>query len=155
MIYFIAFIIVYILHVVLKINWYLTIFLGIFAFIMVPRHKKRYEIFQKNKSRFFEVSSYLDTLLYSFVKEEKIVLAISDVSQTLPQGEMKRCVDKALDYMQFTFDEIAVLQEGLGMIEKEYPCQRLRDVHKFMTHVEYYGGEIERPVNLLLADKAR
>lgn len=155
MIYFIAFIIVYILHVVLKINWYLTIFLGIFAFIMVPRHKKRYEIFQKNKSRFFEVSSYLDTLLYSFVKEEKIVLAISDVSQTLPQGAMKKCVEKALDYMQLTFDEIAVLQEGLGMIEKEYPCQRLRDVHKFMTHVEYYGGEIERPVNLLLADKAR
>lgn len=155
MIYFIAGIIVYILHVVLKLNWYMTFLLGLFTCIMVPRHKKRYLIFLENKRRFFEVSSYLDTLLYSFVKEEKVVLAIADVSQTLPKGEMKKLVEKALDYMQLTFDEIAVLQEGLRLIEKKYPCQRLRDVHKFMIHVEHYGGEIERPVNLLLADKAR
>ena len=155
MIYFIAGIIVYTLHVVLKLNWYMTMGLGVFALIMVPRHKKRYEVFLKNKKRFFEVSSYLDTLLYSFVKEEKVVLAILDVSQTLPQGEMKRLVEKAFDYMQLTFDEIAVLQEGLRLIEVEYPCQRLRDVHKFMIHVEHYGGDIERPINLLLADKTR
>lgn len=155
MIYFIAGIIVYTLHVVLKLNWYMTFLLGLFARIMVPRHRKRYLIFLENKSRFFEVSSYLDTLLYSFVKEEKVVLAIADVSQTLPQGEMKKLVEKALDYMQLTFDEIAVLQEGLRLIEEKYPCQRLRDVHKFMIHVEHYGGEIERAVNLLLADKAR
>ena len=155
MIYFVAIIIVYTLHVVLRLNWYMTALLGVFACIMVPRHKKRYKIFLKNRSRFFEVSSYLDTLLYSFVKEEKVVLAISDVSQTLPQGDMKWLVERALDYMQLTFDEIEVLREGLKMIEKEYPCQRLRDVHKFMIHVEYYGGEIERPINLLLADKAR
>jgi len=155
MIYFIAFIIVYSLHVLLKLNLYMAILLGIFACIMVPRHKKRYEVFQRNKKRFYEVSSYLDTLLYSFVKEEKIVLAISDVSQTLPQGDMKYLVEKAFDYMQMTFDEIAVLQEGLRMIEVEYPCQRLKDVHQFMIHVEHYGGEIEKPVNLLLADKGR
>ena len=155
MIYFIAFIVVYTLHVVLKLNWYMTLLLGVFACIMVPRHRKRYEIFLENKRHFFEVSSYLDTLLYSFVKEEKVVLAISDVSQTLPQGEMKKLVEKALDYMQLTFDEIAVLQEGLRLIEQNYPCQRVKDVHKFMIHVEHYGGEIERPVNLLLADKAR
>lgn len=155
MIYFVAFIIVYILHVLLKLNWYMTAALGIFSCIMVPWHKKRYEVYQKNKTRFFEVSGYLDTLLYSFVKEEKIVLAIWDVSQTLPQGEMKSWVEKAFDYMQMTFDEIAVLQEGLGLIEKEYPCQRLRDVHQFMIHVEYYGGDIERPITLLLADKSR
>lgn len=155
MIYFVAFIIVYALHVLLRLNWYMTVLLGVFALVMIPRHKKRYEIFMQNKRRFFEVSSYLDTLLYSFVKEEKVVLAISDVSQTLPQGEMKNLVDKAFDYMRLTFDKIEVLEEALRMIEKEYPCQRIRDVHKFMTHVEYYGGEIEKPVNLLLADKGR
>lgn len=155
MIYFVAFIIVYTLHVLLKLNWYMTAVLGVFACVMIPFHKKRYEVYLKNKKRFFEVSSYLDTLLYAFVKEEKVVLAIWDVSQTLPQGEMKSLVEKALDYMQMTFKEIAVLQEGLRLIEREYPCQRIRDVHQFMTHVEYYGGEIERPVTLLLADKGR
>ena len=155
MIYFIAVIIVYTLHVVLKLNWYMTIVLGGFALIMVPLHRKRHRVFLENKSRFFDISSYLDTLLYSFVKEEKVVLAISDVSQTLPKGKVKKVVETALDYMQLTFDEISLMQEGLNMIEKEYPCQRLRDIHKFMIHVEHYGGEIERPVNLLLADKAR
>lgn len=155
MIYFVAFIIVYTLHVLLKLNWYMTAVLGVFACVMIPFHKKRYGVYLKNKKRFFEVSSYLDTLLYAFVKEEKVVLAIWDVSQTLPQGEMKSLVEKALDYMQMTFNEIAVFQEGLRLIEREYPCQRIRDVHQFMTHVEYYGGEIERPVTLLLADKGR
>ena len=155
MIYFVAFIVVYSLHVLLKLNWYMTGILGIFACIMIPRHKKRYSVYQRNKKRFYEVSSYLDTLLYAFVKEEKVVLAMLDVCQTLPQGEMKTLVGKALDYMQMTFDEIAVLQEGLRMIEKEYSCKRLHDIHRFMTHVEYYGGEIEKPVTLLLADKGR
>ena len=67
MIYFVAFIIVYILHVLLKLNWYMTAALGIFSCIMVPWHKKRYEVYQKNKTRFFYLFCYLDTLLYSFV----------------------------------------------------------------------------------------
>ncbi|MBP3677633.1 MAG: hypothetical protein J6I97_04730 [Agathobacter sp.] len=155
MIYFIVAVIVYILHVLLKLNWYMTAVLMLYALFMIPKHTKRHQRTLENQERFFEVSSYLDTLLYSFVKEEKVVLAISDVSQTLPKGKMKHLVEKAFDYMQMTFDEIEVLREALGMIEKEYPCQRIRDVHQFMLHVEYYGGEIEKPVNLLLADKGR
>lgn len=155
MIYFVAAVIVYVLHVLLKLNWYMTAVLMIFALFMIPMHTKRYQTALENQKRFFEVSSYLDTLLYSFVKEEKVVLAISDVSQTLPQGKMKSLVEKALDYMQMTFDEIEVLRESLGMIEREYPCQRIHDVHQFMLHVEYYGGEIEKPVTLLLTDKGR
>lgn len=155
MIYFVALVIVYALHLILKLNIYMTVGLLLYAVCMIPFHQKRHDLFKKNKERFFEVSNYLDALLYSFVKEEKIVLAISDVGQTLPQGEMKSLVEKSFHYMQMTFDEIGVLQEGLRMLEISYPCQRLRDVHQFMIHVEHYGGEIDRPVNLLLADKGR
>ena len=155
MIYFIAMIIVYALHVLLRLNWYMTFVLAAFALFMIPQHKKRYQKAQENQKRFFEVSSYLDTLLYAFVKEEKVVMAVYDVSQTLPQGAMKELVNQAFDYMQMTSDEIELMKESLQMIEKAYPCQRIRDVHQFMIHVEYYGGEIEKPVNLLLADKGR
>ena len=155
MIYFIAFVIVYALHVLLKLNWYVTGVLGIYAALMVPLHRKKYHNFLNHRNRFYEVSSYLDTLLYSFVKEEKVVLAMSDVCQTLPNGEMKALVEKAFDYMQMTFDQIEVLEKSLRMIEEKYPCQRMKDVHQFMVHVEYYGGEIEKPINLLLADKGR
>lgn len=155
MIYFIGMIIVYILHVLLKLSWYMTFILAAFVLIMIPQHKKRYEKAQENQRRFFDVSNYLDTLLYAFVKEEKVAMAIFDVSQTLPKGKMKELVEQAFDYMQMTFDEIELLKESLQIIEKKYPCQRILDVHKFMLHVEYYGGEIEKPVNLLLADKRR
>ena len=155
MIYVIAFVLVYALHMLLKLNWYMTALVAAYAVLVIPFHKKRYEIYQKNKIRFYEVSNYIDTLLYAFVKEVKVVLAMSDVSQTLPQGEMKVLGKKALDYMQMTFDEIEVLEAALAMIEKAYPCQRIKDVHQFMLHVEYYGGDIERPVSLLLADKGR
>lgn len=155
MIYVIAFCLIYLLHVVLKLNGWIMAGLVVWALFMIPKHRRRYETSQLNQKRFNEVSLYLDTILYAFVKEEKVFPAVRDVRQTLPEGEMKTLVEKAHDYMEMTFDEVEVLDEALGLIDKEYPCKRIRDVHKFMTHVEYYGGEIEKPVMLLLADKSR
>ena len=68
---------------------------------------------------------------------------------------MKMAVGMAHDYMIMAYEEVEFLGESLAMIDQEYPCKRMRDVHKFMTHVEYYGGEIEKPIRLLLADKSR
>lgn len=155
MIYFIAFFVAYFLRVLLKLNWWTTGSLLIFAMVMVPFHKKRWQQSKESKTRFFEVSMYLDTILYAFVKEEKVELAIRDVSQTLPQGKLKDLTKNALEYMEMTYEEGEILEEALGLIEKAYPCKRIKDVHQFITHVEYYGGEIEKPVNLLLADKSR
>lgn len=155
MIYFIAFVIVYFLHVLLKLNWYATGVLMVFAILIIPLHKKRYNAAKKNQQKFYEVSLYLDTILYSFVKEEKVESAIRDVSQTLPKGPMKTLVQQAWEYLEMTFDKVEVLEESLAMVEKEYGCKRIHDVHQFMVHVEYYGGEVEKPVSLLLSDKSR
>ncbi len=155
MIYFIAFIIIYFLHVLLKLNGWVMLGMGIFAFVMIPKHRKRVQLSKDNQTRFYEVSLYLDTILYAFVKEEKIEPAMRDVSQTLPDGQMKDLAVKAHDYMLMTFDDVEVLEAALKHIEEKYPCKRINEVHKFMTHVEYYGGEIEKPINLLLADKGR
>lgn len=54
-----------------------------------------------------------------------------------------------------TFDETDVMRDSLQMIEREYACSRIKNVHDFIVHVEIYGGAIERPVELLLADKKR
>lgn len=155
MIYFVAFLIVYFLHVLLKLHWITTVCLLLFAVCMIPLHeKKRKEAYRKIES-FFGMSLYLDTILYSFVKEEKVEQALMDTAQTLPRGTMKDLVQKAAEYLQMTFDKTEVLEAALKIIEEEYPCKRLKDVHQFMTHVEYYGGEIELPVGLLLSDKSR
>lgn len=155
MVYLIAFIMVYFLQLLLKLNEAMTLVLGIFVLLVIPLHRRWYRRMKENQTRFYEVSLYLDTLLYAFVKDGKVDSAVRNAWQTLPAGHMKDVVKKALDYMTVTFDEAEVLEEALAMIAKEFPCKRIRDVHKFMTHVEYYGGEIERPVALLLTDKGR
>lgn len=155
MIYFLGAIIVYFLHTLLRLNWWITGILAVFAFFLVRIHRTRHEKALESQRRFFEVSMYLDTLLYAFVKEQKVDLALRDVAQTLPEGNMKELTRQALDYITMTFDKTEVLETALQLIEQEYDCQRIRTVHQFMTHVEYYGGEIEKPINLLLADKNR
>lgn len=155
MIYFLAFCIVCFLHVLLKLQPISTLVVLIFALCMVPLHRKRYLLSKEYEERFYEVSLYLDTLLYSFVKEEKVELAVRDVVQTLPPNKLQQLASYGLEYMRMTFDKTEVMERALGFVEEQYPCKRIEDVHQFMVHVEYYGGEIEKPVNLLLKDKYR
>ena len=155
MIYFVTFVLIYGLHVLLKLSIWTCLAIGVFAIWMIPKYRTRYRKMKEYQQRFFDVSMYLDTILYSFMKEEKVELAVRDVHQALPEGKMKMVVGMAHDYMMMAYEEVEFLGESLAMIDQEYPCKRMRDVHKFMTHVEYYGGEIEKPIRLLLADKSR
>ena len=155
MIYFVAFVLIYGLHVLLKLNIWTCAAVGVFALWMIPKYRTRYRKMKEYQQRFFDVSMYLDTILYSFIKEEKVELAVRDVYHALPEGKMKIVVGMAHDYMTMAYEDVEFLGESLAMIDQEYPCKRMRDVHNFMTHVEYYGGEIEKPVSLLLADKSR
>ena len=155
MTYFLGFICVYVLHVLLRLNWWVTGILAVLSYFLVRRHGMYYRQMKQCEQRFFDVSMYLETLLYSFVKEEKVDLAIRDVSQTLPDGQMKELTKRALEYITMTFDKTEILESAFGIIEQEYSCQRMRTIHQFMVHVEYYGGEIEKPIALLLADKNR
>ena len=151
----IAVVLIGFLNVLLKLSWQSTLLLGIFVLTVLPFHQRLYKKALRHEKDFYETALYLDTLLYAFVKEEKVILAMQDVAFTLPPGKMKDLINEVVDYMSMTFDDVEVIEEGLKRIEKEYPCQRITSVHQFMLHVEYYGGEIEKPVNLLLADKAR
>lgn len=143
------------LKLLLKINWMITVGLSVFFFGMVPIHQKKARRSRLQKQRFEDVCLYMDCLLYAFQKSGKIDAALADVAATLKAGSLKTVVLEAYDYLLLTFDETKVMEEALRRIEKEYPCKRLRDIHDFLLHVEYYGGEVDRPIQLLLEDKAR
>jgi hypothetical protein len=136
-------------------NWIITIVVLGFGLIAISLHRKVLKQQKDNENRFFEASLYMDTLLYAFLKEEKVEGAIRDAALTLPEGAMKEVVTKCHERLLMTDDDRSVMEEALGEIEKAYPCKRIQDVHAFMIHVEYYGGEIEKPVKLLLEDKGR
>lgn len=155
MIYLLAFLILFFFHLLLKMSWVVTGILAVFFVLMIPVHKRKYRQMKGQEKRFYDASLYMDTLLYSFVKERKIDAAVSDVQASLMEGELKDLVTQALDHMRMTFDETKVMEDALAMVEKAYSCKRISDIHNFMTHVEFYGGDIVRPVNLLLEDKSR
>ncbi len=143
------------LHMVLKLNWYVTVavFVGILLFFIVQQKNSKMQKLQRQ--RFYDANIYMDTLLYAFLKEGKIDGALMDVTNSLPQGELKSVIEDAVDHMHMTFDDSSVIEDALGMIEEKYACSRISSIHDFMLHVEYYGGEIEKPVRILLEDKNR
>lgn len=143
----------YILMLLLKLNLISTIIVGTFLFAMHFIHAKKKLNIDLQKKRFEDVALYIDTLLYSFLKERKIIRAFEDVYNTLEDGQMRETVSRALDHMMLTFDETEVLVDSMKIIEDEYPCSRLKNVHEFMAHSEYYGGDIEESAKILLRDK--
>lgn len=155
MVYLILVAIVFFLHLLLKMNWITTGIVMVLGLLLIPLHRKEKKKQSYNENRFFEASLYMDTVLYAFLKEEKIESAMKDVVLTLPEGKMKEAVESCYDRLLLTNDDARGMEEALYSIEKEYPCKRIHDIHEFMLHVEYYGGEIEKPVKLLLEDKGR
>lgn len=105
MTYILILFLTYVLHLLLKLNWVCTAVVLVFLLVMQHFHRIKDQRFQEARKRFLDVSLYIDTLLYSFLKEQKIIRAFEDVKSTLADGHMKETVSRALDHMMLTFDE--------------------------------------------------
>ena len=75
--------------------------------------KKKHLAYVNSVDRFEDVSLYIDTLLYSFMKERKIIRAFEDTWSTFEDGTMKQTIQNALDHMRLTFDETEVLVDAM------------------------------------------
>lgn len=146
---------VYCMRLILKMHWITTGVIALYLLIALRFHKRHYRRMLNERQRFHEVTEYLDTLLYAFYKEEKVERALSDAEAALADGPMREVVKESLAHMHMTFDDTDVMRESLELIEHAYPCARIRTAHEFLIHVESYGGQIDRPVKLLLSDKKR
>lgn len=145
----------YTLHLMLKMHWVTTGVVTLYFIFRVRGHLKLHRKACEQRLRFGEVNDYLDTVLYAFLKEGKIENALVDTQAALVDGPMREAVEDALDHLHMTFDDTDVMADALMLIEKEYPCRRIKAVHEFFMHVENYGGDALKPVELLLADKNR
>ena len=97
MTYILIFFLTYVLHLLLKLNWVCTAVVLVFLLVMQHFHRIKGQRFQEARKRFLDVSLYIDTLLYSFLKEQKIIRAFEDVKSTLADGHMKETVSRAID----------------------------------------------------------
>jgi hypothetical protein len=102
MTYILILFLTYVLHLLLKLNWVCTAVVLVFLLVMQHFHRIKGQRFQEARKRFLDVSLYIDTLLYSFLKEQKIIRAFEDVKSTLADGHMKETVSRAIDHMMLT-----------------------------------------------------
>jgi hypothetical protein len=147
--------VLYLLHLILKMNWYVTGFLACYLLASVFFHLKMNREKIRQEERFSDAAVYMETILYAFQKEGKMDAALQDTADSLPPGHLQQTVEAALLHMHTTFDESEVVTDAFAIIEEEYRCSRIRMIHAFMQNVESYGGEIQRSAALLLEDKNR
>ncbi len=144
---------IYFLHLILKMNWWGTLFTILYLSVMLPTHRRMQQRMRREKQRVQEVANYMDAMLYAFLKEGKIDASIRDVWESLADGDLRDCVSAAMHHMSMTFDESEVMARGLAMVEAKYPSKMIRNLHQFMLHVEDYGGERKQAIALLTMEK--
>jgi hypothetical protein len=49
-------------------------------------------------------------------------------------------------------DSPQIYREALSIIEREYPCDRIYTLHRFLISIEERGGEYSQPLSILLED---
>lgn len=120
--------------------------------LVLDMYKKMYE-----QKRFSDVCSYMEQMLYAFQKTGKVVSALKETREIFDEGQMRRCIEEAILYMELGRAESAqgILREGLQRIEQCYSCRKLIMVHRLLTEAEEYGGETEDSIVLVLEDIER
>ena len=107
----------------------------IFSLLIIPFIIIAVLSFNGETKRFEMLVDYLSNVIPVFMQKSKINYTLRELS-TLTQGKMKEKVDEALSYLENTSSDAELLRNSLKIIEKEYPCSRLKAVHEFMTRVE-------------------
>ncbi len=136
----------------LRVVYVSIIFFAVLIFLplmITDTYKRMYE-----QKRFADVTDYMEQVLYSFRKERKVLAALRDCKNAIPDGMMKRSIDEAIAYMEAgqIQTEKGAIMEALSSIEKYYDCDRLHMVHEFLAGAEERGGEIEQSIELLVED---
>lgn len=115
-------------------NGYL-IMLFIFSLFIIPFIIIAVLSFNAETKRFEMLVDYLSNVIPVFLQKSKINYTLKELS-SLTHGKMKEKIDEALNYLENTSSDPELLRNSLKIIEKEFPCSRLKAVHEFMTNVE-------------------
>lgn len=132
----------------INIGYIIPILLVYFACIPTLIRGKFINLYQKK--RFNEVDIYLHQMIYSFQKNPKILNALKD-TRKISTGKLKKVLSDAIDNMETSYSE-NILQESLGIIEKEYNNTRIKALNKFMINIELKGGNYQNSINIMLTD---
>lgn len=121
----------------------------ILPLLILSMYKRMYE-----QKRFSEAGQYVDQMLYSFLKHQKIYASLKDCMRVMKEGGMYDVMKQAVSHIDrgVADSDDGVLREALALIETAYPAEKIQTANELMLRVEERGGEFEHSVNLLLQD---
>ena len=118
----------------------------VFNFFFQKEERKREGYLRK----FHDVLLYMEQMIYSFKKQPKIRLALSD-AQKVSSNRMKEIIEEVIVNIDSKMTD-KIYEESLEIIRREYDCKRLRSLHEFLIKIEQHGGEYENYLDILLED---
>lgn len=151
--YFIITILMLLLGRVFSLNLVSQIIVLAVTFLMLPFFIRNTLRNQYNQKRFSDLNTYMEQFLYSFQKNGKVLTTLEEVRDLFEDGLMKDLLDEAVSYITETFDEGNVEKKALRILEREYPNNSLRNIHKFALDVEKNGGNFTTSIQLLLSSR--
>ena len=89
---------------------------------------------KKYSDKFHDVILYMEQIIYSFKKQPKIRLALSD-AQKVSSNRMKEAIEEVILNIDSKMSE-NIYEESLSIIQKDYDCKRLRSLHEFIIKIE-------------------
>lgn len=138
--------------VIYKLNFFPNILILIaVAIALLPGIISEQFKFVYEQQRFADATDYMEQMIYAFIKKPKIIQALSDTKE-MCDGRMAECVGKAITYIQRGVFKKNLYQEAFDIIEKEYGCERMSALHKFLAKVETQGGGYKESITVLLND---
>lgn len=127
----------------------IVIMLAALPALILDMYSKMYE-----QKRFADATTYMEQLLYSFQKTEKVTSALKETMGIFEAGRMRDTIKEAVDYLETgqSHTEKGVLREALEIIENAYECPKIHTVHELLISAEEQGGEMRQSAVLLLND---
>lgn len=111
--------------------------------VIFGSYKKMYE-----QQRFSDLVLYMEQMLYSFRRKQKVLSALYDTLEVFENEEnrMHQNIVRAINVIETRADSL----EGLQEIEKGYENDRLVQMHRMLLKIERLGGDCSSSIALLL-----
>lgn len=141
--------------ILFRLSFPFLVLMMVVGFLFLPKLMRNAEKSRYHQKRFEDINSYMEQLLYSFRKSKRILASLQDIKIQFKNKPMEKLIEQAEQHILNTYDSEGDTEfEALSMIEQEYPCVKLKTIHRFLLKVENLGGSFDKTIDLLLEDRS-
>lgn len=104
------------------------------------------------KRDFFQLTEYMQGMGMSFLLSGTAYGALKENVTLFSRSKMRNVLMEACKHVEENLDGTGI-QGAFEMIEREYPCKKLRRLHHYILTASQVGGDYGKGVRLLLTEQ--